>query len=496
MKPFSDIVWMMRTAIFCLVVILLVGYCLPAQEGHDCFTIVVGREASADGSVMVGHNEDDKGNFLVNVFKVPFQERRKNELIILRNGGLLTQPPTTLGFLWLEIPDAEFGDAYFNERGLVITSNSCPSREDRPDLTSGGIGFNLRRIVAERAHSAREAVKIAAGLIEQFGYSSSGRNYVFADAEEGWFFHAVKGKHWVAQRVPDDRVAVMANRYTIGIVDLADKENFQGAADIVSYAVTRGWHRTEHDNDFDFATSYADPVDWKSLGNILRQWRGINLLAKKHVAVDERFPFSFEPDRKIRPTDLFRVLRDHYEGTDYDLTRNYRNGSPNTTRNRTICTESTQFSFVTQLRSDLPPEIAYLAWIAFRRPDSNAYAPWYFLITAPPSGYNRGSAEESLKNHFSPAGTRPDNPDEAFWSYAKLSELVDRQYNKRIEKAQKVWKNFENFAAKDLKNREKEFDFLLMSNRPLALKIITNYLHNLEYRRWFLASELVKEFRK
>ena len=74
--------------------------------------------------------------------------------------------------------------------------------------------------------------------------------------------------------------------------------------------------------------------------------------------------------------------------------------------------------------------------------------------------------------------------------------MVDRQYKNRIEKTQKVWRNFEDFLFGDVKSHEKEFIFLLKGNKSVARKIIDNYIHGLEYRKWFLAAELLKEFRK
>lgn len=478
---------------------LLLALCavlLPGHEAFNCFSLIAGKQATDDGSVIIGHNEDDVGPNFVNVYKIAAEEHHKGETIPLKGGGFLPQAKNTLGFLWLEIPNQDFADSYFNDKGVTIASDACLSREDKPEMTSGGIGFMLRRIVAERARSAREGVRIAGELIDQFGYEASGRTYIIADASEGWFLHAVKGKHWIAQRVPDDHVAVIANSYTIGRIDLKDKNRFLGSPDIVEYAVKRGWYQPERDGEFDFARAYSDPDNYKSMGNILRQWRATGLLSGREFNIGERFPFSFEPRKKIRADDFFRVLRDHNEGTRYDLTNHYRNGSPHATRLSTICAESTQYSFVAQLRNGLPAEIANLAWIAFRRPDANAYTPWYFSISEPPGNYYRGNAENALRNHFAAnAGQLGDNHDEAFWSYAKLSEVVDRLYRNRIDKVQKVWRNYENFAFKDLRNREKEFVYLLETNKTVAMKIITNYVHNLEYRKWFLTSELLNEFR-
>ena len=469
---------------------------LAAEETRNCFTIVAGKNATTDGSVLLAHNEDNRGRFFVNVYKVAAQEHNKSEMVTLKNGATLPQIKNTPAMLWLEIPETDFADAYVNEYGVTVTSNSCPSREDRPELTNGGIGFMLRRLIAERAQTARDGVRIAGELISQFGYNASGRTYIIADANEGWFMHIVKGKHWIARRVPDNEVAVIANYYTIGPIDLNDHKNILGSPDIINYAIHRGWYNPEKDDAFDFARAYSDPEELKSMGNILRQWQGTNLLAAKSHKVEERFPFSFKPRRDIRLNDLFRVLRDHYEGTEYDLSDRYKNGSPNSGKNRTICTESTQYAFVAQLRDWLPAEIAYAVWICFRRPDANAFSPWYVAGRQFPDGYCLNSTGNALKNHFSPLPVQAlADPNLAFNTYARLSEMVDKQYKTRIEKALKLWRNYEDSVFKDVKDHEKEFVYLLKTNKAVAQKIIDNYIHSLEYRKWFLALELLREFR-
>jgi dipeptidase len=483
-----------------LIFFLLTIFLFSLSGKDNCFTIVVGKAATADGSVMVAHNEDDRAKdkiFFVNVHKIPGRSYKSGETILLKNKGTLAQVQQTVGFLWLQIPDAEFGDSYINENGVVIASNQCSSREDKPVLTNGGIGFMLRRIMAERATSAKNAVEIAGGLINQWGYYSSGRTYVIADSTEAWVLHAVKGKHWIAQRVPEDHAAVIANRYTIEKVDLADKENYLGSPDIIDYAVKRGWYRPGKDGDFNFAKAYSLPGNYKAELNVLRQWRGTALLAKKRYKPDEPLPFSFSPRKNVKPMDLINVLRDHYEGTEYDLTDGYKEGSPNRTEKRTICTESTQYAFVTQFREKLPKEIAHRVWIAFRRPDSNAFTPWYVSITAPPEGYNRGNSETALQNHFkvSPSSLKF-NPNYAFWSFAKLSDLVDQNYRLRIKIARKEWRNLENYIMKRIKKMEEEFEYLIKNNKTVAVKIITNYVKRWEYRKWFLASELIDEMGK
>ncbi len=480
-----------------LMVLLSTLFVFSLSGQYDCFTIIVGKAASDDGSVMLAHNEDDKiegKTLLVNVHKIPAGSRKDDEIISLKNGGTLPQVKRTVGFLWLEIPETEFGDSYMNENGVAIASNQCLSREDKPVLTNGGIGFMLRRILAERATSARHAVEIAGDLVDRWGYYSSGRTYSIADANEAWVLHIVKGKHWIAQRVPDDQVAVISNRYSIENIDLTDTKNFLGSPDLVDYAIKRGWYNPSSHGKFNFARVYSSPGNYISEGNVLRQWRGTALLAKKKFKPDEPLPFSFLPRKNVKPIDLTRVLRDHYEETEYDLTGNYKEGSPNFTKKRTICTESTMYAFVVQLRADLPKEIASLVWITLGRPDSNAFSPWYVSVTGTPEGYSPVNSETALEDHFKqPPSFSKSHSNYAFPVFAKLSNLVDQDYRSRIRIARKEWRNFENYIMNPTPKMEKEFNYLVKKNKSLALKIITNYVHKWEYRKWFLASELIEE---
>ncbi|MBN2345311.1 MAG: C69 family dipeptidase [Candidatus Aminicenantes bacterium] len=486
----------MRKFALAIVVVFCAAWLRAAEDSFGCYTIVVGREASADGSVLLAHNEDDSGRRLVNIHKVPARPLRRGEVFTLKSGATLPHAGPLPGLLWLQIPGADFADTYVSELGVAVTSDSCPSREDKGELSEGGIGFSLRRLAVERARTAREAVRIAGEMISRYGYSSSGRAYIFTDAREGWVLHAVKGKRWVARRVPDDEVAVIANRYIITGVDLTDGVNFQGSPDVVDYATRRGWYDADRDGEFDFAIAYSKPANYADAGNVLRQWRGLDLLASKPPKPDARLPFSFKPRRSVRLNDLFRVLRDHFEGTPYDTSDHYRKGSPNSGASRTICTESTQYAFVVQLRDGLPEDIAHVAWIARRRPDSNGFSPWYVSMATAPHGAGHEDAESAWRDHFAPlpAGVFED-PGLAFTTYAKLSEAVDRQYRQRIAKVQKIWRNHEEFLFKDLKDHEKEFVFLLQNNRALARHIIDNYIHGLEYRKRFLADELLREIR-
>jgi dipeptidase len=481
------------------ILILLLIVCpglLLAEQHFDCFTIVAGRDATVDGSILVAHNEDDKGrDYLVNIFKVPAQDHRTEEYLVTRKGQKIPQIYHTFGYLWFQIPGVDFADSYINEHGLIIVSNACSSREKGKDLNTG-IGYLLRRIIAQRAQTAREGVRIAGDLIEKYGYYSSGRNYTIADSNEAWFLQVVRGKHWIAQRIPDNRVAVIANYYTITRIDLKDSKNYMGSTDLLKYSINKKWYAPDKNKDFDFAEVYSDPPNLIAEGNILRQWRGINLLADNKFSVKERFPFAFIPKRKVALTDLLAVLRDHYEGTKYDLTNKYKKGSPNFTSKRTICTESTKYSLVAQLRNDKPKLIKDILWVSLGRPDSNAFTPWHIhALKDIPEGYKSEGYRSALKTHF----LKPDSfftyeQDHFFSKYAILSNLVDNDYRKRRKLVGKEWKRYESYIFKSVRKYEKEFEYLISINPKIARNIIDNFFKRYEYRKLIKVIEFINLF--
>lgn len=379
------------------------GSGLSSLEGEDwmnCYAVVAGKDCTLDGSVIYAHNEDSGKDRAVNHWKIPRIEREADAVQTLVNGGEVSAPDVTQSFLWCQMPGLQYSDSYLNESGVAVGSNGCPSREDKPDLTDGGIGLMLRRMVAERATSAREGVLVAGELLSTFGYADTGRTMVIADGQEAWLLDIVNGKNWVAARVPDDRCAVIANHYTIHHVDPEDEANFILSPGLIEYAMERGWYEPERDGRFDFATVFGRDGARKHRSNIRRAWRG-NSLVSGTTTTEEWFqPTFIKPSKKLSPTILMEILRDHYEGTEYDISEDYEKCSPYEMGQPTICGGGTSFSTVFQLRGDLPPAIGSVMWIAMCRPDASVYVPWYAGITQVPEGFAHGQALDALGKHF------------------------------------------------------------------------------------------------
>lgn len=468
-----------------------------SQGDMNCFSIIVGKDASTDGSVLVAHNEDDYGTQIVNHYLVPRQQHAPNETIVCRNGLVIPQVAETYAFIWLEMPGMEFSDSFINEWGVVVASDACSSREDAPELTSGGIMYWLRRIVAERARTAKEGVKIAGKLISEYGYGSSGRTYIIADANEGWMLAAVHGKHWVAQRVPDDMVAVIPNYYTIGKINLSDTVNYCGSPDIIKYAIHRGWFEPGRDVRFHFAKTYSHPGNLKNTGNTHRMWRGVNLLAEKKYGLSDEFPFAFKPKQKISRQILQRVLRDHYIGTELDKTDHYRLGNPFQMNGSTICASATQYGFVAQLRHWLPVELGAVLWLAPHRPDCQAFVPWYLGCTRLPHGYAIGDFQSATSSHFQVPKSFYDRTDSlAFWTFTRLVEAVDENYGQHIARVQKKWASLEQELLSEQQAFEAKAARKLAENPTEGRELLTEYTHRQAVRAWEMARELLSGFNK
>lgn len=436
---------------YIVVFFILLGLNISAQEidspnnNLNCYTIAVGKNATASHTVLVGHNEDDWGDLIVNIYKVPPADHKPNEKITLLNGTQIPQVSHTNGYLWWDTTTEKFGGYYLNQYGVSIASNACPSKED---TATGNIGFYLRRIIAERAHTAREGVKIAGKLISSIGYTSSGRTYCISDPKEIWLLAVVKGHHWLAERVPDDSVAIVPNYYTIETVNLRDTTDFLASPGLVQYAVLRGWYVPKRGKIFNFKNVYGNTANRFSFGNVPRHWWGINALANRRFSLGRDLPFSFTPKKPVTIKDLQNVLSSHYEGTDFENNYNLHKNPHRNLINR-ICNAGTKFSVITQLYDNRPKTNAYIVWWAPLNPCIHPYIPIVYGINKIPAVYQNHPLDQALQYHFSKKGnTFEANPESAYAIFEKYNAKINAHYQSKIKEVKK-WKNLFEKEAKE-----------------------------------------------
>jgi dipeptidase len=450
-----------RTAVVLCSVLLVCG--LGARTLLACYAVVAGKNATADGSVLVGHAEQNgPGKIFLQFRVVPRMKHKPGEVVVLKDGGRYAEPAESYKYLWSENFGLAGSDAVMNEWGVICVSNGAHTKEESldalrasGDVVRNGSTYMLRIELAKRAKTAREGIDTLARLIRQFGHGGSGSSFVIADPKEAWIFTAVMGKRWVAQRVPDDEVVLLPNVNIIQEINLADPSRFLASPDLISYAEKKGWYDPKLGKRFNFRDAYD-----KSKVNEFerryhcdpRQWRGQCLITGREIPLPASgpLPFSVKPNRKLTVKDLREILSDHLEGSRFDKTGGYSRGSPHDLMNSSdgmICNSDNQEIAVFQLRSWLPPEIGCIYWRTTAAGCASVLTPWYAGITGTPISYHKGyDLKQNLTEAFHmepPAGTYDYDAKQAYWVFTDLQNAVDRDYKKNIETMRTVWRKFE-----------------------------------------------------
>ena len=319
---------MMKNAVLFALSVGLVS--VPFAEAPACSAIIVGKKASSTGHVIASHNEDGRLTL-----------RMRHALVPARDG--------CLGFFWSECKDPNGGvtpgDTLLNECGVLVMSNNggfmrtwmdrpgeLPDEGEYSSLTDGGVGFELRRTIAERAHSAREGVAIATNLLARFGYNQPSRNFAIADKDEAWVLEVVQGRRYVARRCPDDAVVAYPNCLTVAGIEPGD--------------VVSGNIEARRDS-FDFAAAYQGPRTWHSPYNLFR----MRYLYKGVCGVDPGeptvYPFSLKPGSPVDAQRIMSTLSTHYEGTpDAVAPHPTKDDETHERQKAPICRQTTRESFV------------------------------------------------------------------------------------------------------------------------------------------------------
>lgn len=486
-----------------------------AQISPGCTALIAGRGVTIDGSILFVKSEDDSPREVDYLWYIPRKTYNPGEVIKLQAGGTVPQVGETYAYFWDQCPGTSFSNQYLNEWGVAFGSNACASKEDsvekvegRGDLVKGGIGFSLRIILAERAKTAREAVLLAAKLIDQYGYSASGRCLNIAGPDEAWQLQMVRGKIYVARRVQDDEVAIMANTFSIRQVDMDDKENFICSPNLIEYAIKRGWYDPKSGEKFDFAKAYAPERHHKNHSNTHRAWNMARLLNKNFPislkdAENGLMPVSVKPDRKLALKDVMAIFRNHYEGTELDKSGfaesgEYKN-SPHKTPNN-ICNYGTHRTTVIQQRNWLPVEIGTVVWRALDQPCASVFVPWYLGATRIPDAFHKApdslytTKRDLLDYQFNaPQETWKLDLESASGIFACLGGLVDNTYGRTIDYVQKVWSDFEEEEFSLQTTIEKSALELYEKDKKLAKDFINLYTESRALKSLEVAKRLVEK---
>lgn len=231
-----------------------------AMNASACSTVVVGKDVSATSQIMIGHNEDNDLRIVTSQYWVPAADHKAGELITYeQTTAKIPQVAHTYGFYWTQTlhPDGySFSDGFVNENGVAIVTNNCNNTfEEKNPVVDGGVGYGIRRLLAERAKTARDAVDIAIDLVTKYGYITGGRTYTVADRNEAWQIMLLKGHRYIARKVQNDEVTYIANAFAFDKVDVNSKDVIM-SPDLIEHAIKTSHYKPAKAGDYsDFSSA-------------------------------------------------------------------------------------------------------------------------------------------------------------------------------------------------------------------------------------------------
>lgn len=409
----------MRKILYALLVTAL-GTVITVVSAQACTSLLVTKGASSDGAVMITYTCD--GEFLPHLGYAAAADYQPGDSLAIEDWhgnvrGYVKQVPHTYAVVDL-----------MNEHQLAIGETTFGGREELED-TLGLLGYwDLMFLALQRATTAREAIKVMTDLVAEYGYGSTGESISIADTKEAWILEIIgkgpgrKGAVWVARRIPDGYIAAHANKARIGEFPKDDPDNCIYSDDIESFAVEQGYYDPKSGEPFRFCDAY-DPAtvtnkrwaDTRVWSLFRRAAPSMNLSPDYHRGVENAkpYPLWIKPDKKLALADVFALMRDHYEGTPYDMTvgvdagpygapvrwrpLNWTVGEDTVTEyawERPISTQQTAYSFVSQSRGWLPDPIGGVYWYGMDDTYMTCYTPLYCGITDIPHSFTVGSLQE------------------------------------------------------------------------------------------------------
>jgi dipeptidase len=390
---------MRRTSLFLVLVVLLVLVAAaaglaaarpnstPATQSavsHWCNFVLAGKNATADGSVLMGYNNDWSANNYAYLRVVPGDATHYRFVELLTKG------------------DCEEGGVNVHQLAALYgtATDIDPAVLAADPYVKKGHGGEIWKDILQQCTTAREAIDLLESMSADGFEAGAAGAFAIGDPDHVWLFELLGGHHWVAQKLPNNAFLAHPNMITIRQVDLTDTAHFRGSPDLVSFAQSIGRYDPS-EGPFDVAWAYGDHAELQSYYNTNRLWGAFDLVAPS-LGLTPDMPYATRPvyvvpDHLLTRQDIAAICRYHYEGTGLDETDGYTLMSPHKQSNRPICHKTTDYSAVWQLRDWLPDAIGGVMWVAPSRPCSSAYVPFYASVTSVPAEWTDTTAYNAFR---------------------------------------------------------------------------------------------------
>lgn len=403
-----------------------------------CTTILVGKNASYDGSTMIARNDDSgSGHFTAKKFTV-FQPQDYPAVYKSVISGVEIPLPGD-GLRMTAVPNAVEGKGLWAASGVnaanvgmtateTITSN--PRVLGADPLVKGGIGEeDIVYLVLPYVRTAREGARRLGSLLEQYGtYEMNG--IAFQDQDEIWWLETIGGHHWMARRVPDDVYVVMPNQLGIDRFDFSDalgeQKEYMCSADLEEFVKTYHLDLSQ-DGEFHPRDAFGSHDDADHVYNTPRAWfmeRYLNPHTKvwdgphaDFTPVSDDLPWCMVPEKKVTVEDVKYVLSSHFQGTPYDPYAAYGDKSL-CGAYRSIGINRNDFLAVIQMRPQMEQENGVIEWLAFASNAFNVLVPFYADVEETPEYLSNTTGEVSTENFY--------------WSSRLIAAMADASYRSSV----------------------------------------------------------------
>ncbi len=449
-----------------------------------CTSLIAGKGATADGSVMVTYAADSH-TLYGELYSTPAASHAPGEMRKIHEWDT--------GKYLGEIPQPEHTYATvgnMNEHGLTISESTWGGRAELEDTTGIMDYGSLIYVTLERARTAREAIKVMTDLVKDYGYHSSGESFSIADADEAWIMELIgkggkeKGAVWVARRIPDDCISGHANFPRIHKFPLKDKETTLYSPDVIKFARKMGYFDGK-DEDFSFSSAYGEIDGTATRGCDGRVWSYFNRFSS---GMDRYLPWILEsegevmplwvkPDKKISVAEMRDMMRDHFEGTPMDMTKDVGAGAysvpyrwrPMTFKvdgkeylnERAIATQQTGFSFVSQMNTSHPEAMRGILWFGVDDANTCVYVPVYNSNLQVPHEFAPGNGDMLTLSW-----------DAAFWVNNYVANQAYNRYSQMIPDIRRVQGSLESTHDAEVASLLKQVPSL---SREEAAKVLTDH---------------------
>ena len=465
--------------------LMLPALALMPAEAEACTNLIAGPKATTDGSVLVTYAADSHNLYgmLTHTPAADHAPGSIRKVVEWDTGKPLVSIP--------QIPHTYNVVGNMNEHQVAIGESTWGGHDELVDTTGNAVidYGSLIQIALERSKTAREAIDVMTDLVDKYGYASSGESFSIADKNEVWVLEMIgkgaeKGAVWIAVRIPDDAISGHANEPRIRQVDMKDKKNVLFSKDVISFARKRGYFNGK-DSEFSFADAYSTHDKGTRRGCDGRVWsyfRRFKPETDKYFTwcngeSDEPMPLYIVPDRKVSLKEMQESMRDHFEGTPFEMTSDvgagpnhvpyrwrpmeYEVDGKTYTNERAIATQQTGWSFVSQSRADLPDPVGGVLWFGTDDTNTTVYMPFYCSMTEIPAQLAEGDV-----NTFS--------FDSNFWMTNWVANQAYNRYDLMIPDIRKVQGALEEKYQSTRSEREKELVAILESGDDKAFRQSVN----------------------